>query len=172
MTTRNCDGGKWEIIADTTPSGVAIVTHTGLENYDWIYCSYENVELSSSGYVVMQLGYGATPTIVNTFYLSAYNGTSSQYFSLTQIFTRTASTTTDGNGTLLIPNMNRLENAPSELSGNPFISGGHGIASSSSTGNVGMLQIPKVPLTAVRYGATAGNMQGTGANIKTWGWRG
>ena len=172
MTVRNCDNGGWEIIAETTPSGVTSVTHTGLDDYDWIVAMYQEVELSSAGYTVMQFGYGATPTLVNNFYVYGVSGANYQVHNGTDIYTRIQSTTSDGRGSVLIPNMARLEDDSGKVMRTPFTCGGYGTSSGYTSSGAGVIPSPLVPFTAVQYRATSGNLQGTGALCQTWGWRG
>ena len=171
MTVLNGPGNRWTVIAETTPSGVSSVVHTGMDDYDWVMAEFSNVEASLSSFISIEIGYGATPTYASNFYLML-NTIGQQVYGNAQIFMNSnTARTTDRSTSLVFPNMGRNFTGTSTNIKLPFYGSAAGVADTEIGHIVGLSSMFKVPLTAVRYKVSAGNMQGTGAVIRTWGYR-
>ena len=171
MTRVNCDGSGWTIIAETVPSGVTSVTHTGCEDYDWIVAEFSEVETSSSGLVSMDVGYGSTPTYAASFYIRCTTA-NSQFFNATEWYPEGTARTVDRRAAWSIPNICRRENNGSLFTRPPTVGAGYSTPTNSPGSMVGLNQTLLEPITAIKYTSSAGNLQGSGSYIRTWGWRG
>lgn len=171
--TQNAPGNQWVIIQETNPSGVTSVTHTGCDDYDWIMAEYFNIETSSAAYVYLQIGQTATPTYRNWFGIQHQSGIT-QNFNTAPIYPAgtITGTTIDRYASVMIANMGRNYTDGAEIQ-IPFYGGGvNGTTSSTISSSNGALLGSREPITTISYYASAGNLQGTGATIRTWGYRG
>ena len=53
----------------------------------------------------------------------------------------------------------------------PFECSGYGASGANESANIGNVAATQEPITAIRISSSAGNLQGTGAVIRTWGYR-
>lgn len=169
MTIVDAGNSRWEIIAETTPSGVTNVVHTGCENYDWIVAEFSEVETSASALISMEIGYGATPTYVASHYIRIT--TVQSQFNFTPWYPEGSARTADRRASWIIPNNGKRFNDTGDTIELAVCGSGYSNVTASLGMMLGIADMPKVPVTAIRYAATSGNLQGTGAVIRTWGYR-
>ena len=171
MVVQNAQNNRWTVIAETNPSGVTNVVHTGTTDFDWLFAEYYDLETSSAGFIFIRIGQEATPVYRSNFYISHGTG-NVQYFSNTVIYPEATTTlAVDRRAGVLIPNMSRKITDNSSLMKTPFSGGGWSTAASYVGSVNGVSNTTKEPITAIRYATSAGNLQGTGAVIRTWGYR-
>ena len=171
MVTQNSQNNRWQIIEETAPSGVTNVVHTGTEAYDWILAEYAEVETSSSGYVTIRIGQTAIPTYRLNTYIVLNNAIRNVLDNADIYQQGIAPQTTDRRHAILIANMGRKFDNASALMKIPFSGGGWTDTTNRIGGTNGYLVGYQQPITAIQYLSSAGNLQGAGAVIRTWGYR-
>ena len=167
---QNSDNSGWVILGETTPNGVTSVTHTRMDNYDWIITEFSEVETSSASLVYIEIGYGGTPTYATCDFVRGM-AVNTQFGAATPWWLDNTNRTDDHRGAWTIPNMARNFSTSGENMRIPVTGAGFSHISASVGSNCGVARTTKEPITAIRYTTTAGNLQGTGAEIRTWGRR-
>lgn len=169
MTILDAGGSRWTIVEETNPSGVTNVVHSGLEDYDWIMAEFIEIETSSSALVYIEIGYGATPTYVTNHYVRIT--TSQNQYNFTPWYYTGGATTTDKRGSWLIANPAKNFSDTGTDIQIAVHGSGYGGTSSTVGSTVGIADMVKAPISTIRYSSSAGNLQGTGAVCRTYGYR-
>lgn len=169
MTIKDAGNSRWTLLGDTTPSGVTNVVHTGMDEFDFVVCEFGEIETSSSGLVYLEVGYGATPTYMLHNYTRIT--TVQSQFNLTPLYPEGGATTTDRRAGWFFANPGKRYTGSSDDMQNMIAGCGYGTSSGRTGLMLGTENFFKVPITAVRYSSSAGNLQGTGAYFRTWGYR-
>ena len=161
---QNSDNAGWVVVGETVPSGVSSVVHSGLESYDWIIAELSDVETSSSALIYLSVGWPG----YNAFFYNRFITTTNQRYNEATMYFDNTNRTTARQIALSMPNMGRGLDAGG-LMKVPFLGCG---STTNVQANNGIQIATVTSIEAVKYETTAGNLQGSTAVIRTWGWRG